>query len=415
MTTDEYPRGDGEDRPRGPTEGLAPAVLYCGDVRAVLATLPERSVQTCLTSPPYFGLRDYGHPGQIGLERTPEEYVANVVAVFRGVRRVLRDDGTLWLNLGDSYAGGKTGRADGDFNARTMERYGKRSASSAYVDGQPAPQQRDVPPGLKPKDLVGIPWMVAFALRADGWYLRSEIIWAKPNPMPESVTDRPTKAHEQVFLLSKSERYHYDAQAIRGPDAGSDHPRNILHRPEPSGGVMPPHAGIRKAEGGNGAGRNARSVWTIATQPFSGARLDHFAVFPEELARRCILAGSAARACEHCGAPWDRTVERERVRPAAPSGAREVRRWAEGGGESGLGGRTVAVGESWQPTCACENTGSASSVVLDPFGGSGTAAAVAVGHGRRAIYIDLNPAYLDLAEQRIGPMLCTRATPAEAA
>jgi len=357
---------------------MSRAALYVGDVRTVLAGLQAESVQCVVTSPPYWGLRDYGtaswdggdagcdhspkampratrpasgltggkdtvdagtiirgdcHCGarrvdnQLGLERTPEEYVQNMVAVFREVRRVLRPDGVLWLNLGDSYSGGGGFSPDAPSN---------RAGSKQTTQGSRTYKGRDPAAGCKPKDLVGIPWLVAFALRADGWYLRSEIIWAKPNPMPESVTDRPTKAHEQLFLLTKSERYYYDAAAIAEPSTiGEGAVRRI--GPDVVGRTDRNDAQRHTVNDGT---RNARSVWTIATQPYAGA---HFATFPEELARRCIVAGSR---------PGD--------------------------------------------------------VCLDPFGGSGTTASVAVGHGRRAIYIDLNPAYLDLAEHRIGPMLCDR-------
>ena len=305
---------------------MSHATLYCGDVRSVLATLPECSVQCVVTSPPYWGLRDYGMSGQLGLERTPEEYVANMVQVFEGVRRVLKEDGVLWLNLGDSYASA--------FACDRRSVVGQGSPDS----GMKRPNR--LVGGLKEKDLVGIPWLVAFALRADGWYLRSEVIWSKTVVMPESVLDRPTKAHEHVFLLTKRSRYFYNADAIREPDAGQDHPRHVvkpLHRGQPGS----PHTGIRTAEGRNGEGRNARSVWTIPTTPYAAA---HFATFPEELARRCIMAGSK---------PGD--------------------------------------------------------TVLDPFGGSGTVAQVATGNGRESSYIDLNPAYLELAKQRIGALLCETA------
>lgn len=263
-------------------EGRARWCVAEGDALASLHGLPDASAQCCVTSPPYWGLRDYGAEGQIGQEATPEEYVARLVAVFREVRRVLADDGVLWLNLGDSYAGswGAQSRASGnvsDTSARQVAASPKRTRTGSIPAGS----------GLKPKDLVGIPWMVAFALRADGWYLRSEVIWSKPNPMPESVTDRPTKAHEQVFLLTKSARYHYDAEAIR--EAATD-PQT--------------HAGKRQNQAATGAGfeirggltnqaprdtRNARSVWAITPEPCA---LAHFATMPPELARRCILAGS---------------------------------------------------------------------------------------------------------------------------
>ena len=235
--------------------------ILIGDCRDVLRTLPDASVQCCVTSPPYFGLRDYGVAGQIGLEPTPDDFVAEMVAVFRDVRRVLRDDGTLWLNLGDSYAStvkgsGGAGKSRLGPN-RDLQNIGHQKFEPRRFDMQ----------GLKPKDLIGIPWRVAFALQADGWYLRSDIIWHKPNPMPESVTDRPTSAHEHVFLFSKSERYHYDAEAIKEPAVAAE------------------------AEGGPALKRNARNVWTIATRPFLEA---HFATFPPELAERCILAGCPA-------------------------------------------------------------------------------------------------------------------------
>lgn len=269
---------------------MTPWVIHEGDALAVMKTLPDASVQCCVTSPPYWGLRDYGAAGQLGLEKTPDEYVAAMVAVFREVRRVLRGDGTLWLNLGDSYAGswgaqGRTGQmADRSvISARQISAHPQRvSRTGSIPDGS----------GLEPKDLVGIPWRVAFALQADGWWLRSDIIWAKPNPMPESVTDRPTRSHEYVFLFAKSERYYFDAEAVREPDVGSDHPRSVLAGQaslEPSGGLRSSHRGIRTAEGRNGAGRNIRTVWRVVTEPFPGA---HFATFPTKLVEPCILAGA---------------------------------------------------------------------------------------------------------------------------
>jgi DNA modification methylase len=257
-----------------------------GDALAVLPTLGAGSVQMCVTSPPYWGLRDYGHAGQLGLERTPEEYVARMVAVFADVRRVLRDDGTLWLNLGDSYAGAPVGSFNGGGFKDASAKSGGRDLSGVAQSGR---LNKLAASGLKAKDLVGIPWRVAFALQADGWYLRSDIIWSKPNPMPESVTDRPTKAHEYVFLLSKSERYAYDADAIKEPatDTGRENGRDGRRedpRARPPGSNPRTLARIDFTE----RGRNARSVWTVATQPYRGA---HFATMPPELARRCILAG----------------------------------------------------------------------------------------------------------------------------
>ena len=250
-------------------------LFLLGDTRTQLRTLADASVHTCVTSPPYYGLRDYGCEGQIGLERTPDEYVAALVDVFREVRRVLRDDGTLWLNLGDSYAGyhGNSRVADADAPSNKPGYTENMRASTVGMGG------------LKQKDMIGIPWMVAFALRADGWYLRSDIIWSKPNPMPESVKDRPTKAHEYVFLLSKGPSYYYDADAIREPavqagrirsdQMGGNKGTSVHHSP---GGIF------------NGSNeRNRRSVWTVTTQPFAEA---HFATMPPALAEPCILAGS---------------------------------------------------------------------------------------------------------------------------
>ena len=256
---------------------------HVGDCRAVLRAMAADGVrvQTCVTSPPYFGLRDYGVDGQIGLEPSPDAYVAQMVEVFRAVREVLAGDGTVWLNLGDSYTG------NGGQSPQTGPLFKGRRRQRENICLSP----RRAFEGLKRKELIGIPWRVALALQADEWYLRSDIIWHKPNPMPESVTDRPTKAHEYLFLLSKSERYYYDAEAIREPDSGQDHPRNVLDRLEPTGGLMSPHRGIRRAEGRVGMGRNRRSVWTVPTTPFPGA---HFACFPPALIEPCILAGSPA-------------------------------------------------------------------------------------------------------------------------
>lgn len=257
--------------------------IWVGDVIDGLRAMPDGLAQTCVTSPPYWGLRDYGADGQIGLEQTPDEYVARMVDVFREVRRVLRDDGTLWLNLGDSYHGGGGGNYGADI-------------SVASKHGQHLTNVRNrldlSDDGIKPKDLVGIPWRVAFALQADGWYLRSDIVWSKPNPMPESVTDRPTKSHEYVFLMSKSARYLYDHEAIREPLVSTAKQYSMAGQ-----SVRENHA--YGAVGGRPLGpksfqnvpeaRNARSVWQIATKPYAEA---HFAVFPPELPERCIKAGS---------------------------------------------------------------------------------------------------------------------------
>jgi DNA modification methylase len=381
--------------------------MLIGDCRELLATLPTESVQCVVTSPPYWGLRDYGTPGQLGLEPTPELYVANMVEVFRAVRRVLRDDGTVWLNLGDSYASGEVGRHDNGatYGVARRKDWGER-------------QHGRRPDGLKPKDLVGMPWRVAFALQADGWYLRADIIWAKPNPMPESVTDRPTKAHEYVFLLAKNARYFYDGEAIREPQTSADNRDN----PESRCGVSrPDYVGIRP--GGpltreripmrycvwNPAGRNRRSVWTIASEPYPEA---HFATFPTDLVVPCIQAGTSARGCcAMCGAPWARVVEHGAVMSTGGSttGARArnmviVSPLGQDPARSAYNtGAFVArdkITTGWRPTCACD-AAVIPSTVLDPFAGSGTVLYVAKEYGRRAIGIELNPAYGALAQARL--------------
>jgi DNA modification methylase len=252
-----------------------------GDCRQSLCGLPAGTFQCCVTSPPYWGLRNYGHPQQIGLEKTPEEFVAELVAVFREVHRVLRNDGTLWLNIGDSYAAAGCGGGGRFMDERGPGAWSTRSQLKGFKKTA----------GLKHKDMVGIPWMLAFALRADGWWLRSEIVWAKPSPMPESVKDRPTKSHEKVFLLAKSRDYLYNEKAIREPVSGGAHPRgngvNPKARANAAGNKQ--NANFSAAVNGLVDDRNARDVWTIAAEPYSGA---HFATMPKELARRCILAGS---------------------------------------------------------------------------------------------------------------------------
>lgn len=250
------------------------ATILVGDNRETLKTIQDGTIQTCITSPPYWGLRDYGNDDQIGLEQSPEEYVEQLCLVFDEVWRVLANDGTLWLNLGDSYAGNNSRASNNGRAGLGNEREGVFTKTGE---------------GLKPKDLVGIPWRVAFALQSRGWYLRSEIIWHKPNPMPESVTDRPTKSHEHIFLLTKSARYYYDHEAIKEDALWAADDRNGKGRLN--------YDGKRQGEDGNGQEafvaitdkRNKRDVWTVPTRPFSGA---HFAVYPKALIEPCVLAGS---------------------------------------------------------------------------------------------------------------------------
>lgn len=255
-----------------------------GDCLEILPTLEENSIDCCVTSPPYWGLRDYGVEGQLGLENTPEEYTEKLVSIFREVKRVLKGEGTLWLNLGDSYSGSMKGIGSNGYAYAGKKQATNHGSVGIYHEKPPSAQSI----GLKPKDLVGIPWRVAFALQSDGWYLRSDIIWHKPNPMPESVKDRPTRAHEYIFLLSKSERYYYDNEAIKEPfESKPTKPRNQSEEAYNSsfaGGRWSPGERDFYKKGG----RNKRSVWTVATKPFSDA---HFATFPPDLIEPCILAG----------------------------------------------------------------------------------------------------------------------------
>ena len=327
--------------------------VICGDALAVLRTMPDESVNTCVTSPPYFGLRNYGVTGQIGLETTTEEYILRLVDIFREVRRVLRNDGTLWVNIGDSYNSYK-GNAKSD---NMQSKYAGFRSQPARPGGYGLEDKN-----LKPKDLCGIPWMLAFALRADGWYLRQDIIWSKNNPMPESVTDRCTKSHEYIFLLSKSPKYYYDNEAVKEPVAEatvgrmkrgvSDSHKNIngapgqtthtLNKPRLNmknmqyDGQAPNSFHVNRANGGEDKiyeKRNKRSVWSVSTRGYKGS---HFAVFPIELITPCILAG-------------------------------------------------------------CPENG----IVIDPFFGSGTTGVAALMNGRNYIGIDLNPEYCELSRERI--------------
>ena len=468
-----------------PGEFAAMSVRFLqGDCRSVLATLPDASVHCVVTSPPYWGLREYGtatweggnpvcehvvgeirtglgmaalsekyrgggrkqsepkplyakgecpHCGalridqQIGLEQSPDAYVAEMVTVFREVRRVLRDDGTVFLNLGDSYSSG--GRA-------TYRSGASDNKGHLVQNDMPRPASPD---GVKPKDLIGLPWMVAFALRADGWYLRSDIIWAKRNCMPESVRDRPTTAHEHIFLLTKQPKYFYDAVAIEEEGeiaAGTRAAKGSVERARQANG-RPPEYAIYTGK------RNKRSVWWMATQPFSEA---HFATFPAELAETCIKAGTSERGCcSACGAPWVRVTERtdqgydgsvygERAVAASGgaktggtarstlgssngklTGVRKTNGWrsscscvcsaCEGGGLGPVEHAPNAPGGLAEVCCKeCEGTGVpflVSATVLDPFSGAGTTALVADRLGRNAIGIELNPEYVSMSKRRL--------------
>jgi len=404
--------------------------IICGDVMEVLSTLPDRLVQTVITSPPYFSLRDYGIDGQLGLEPTPEEYVEKMVAIFREVRRVLRDDGTVWLNLGDSYASNGIyihSWYDKEHNKEKEHLHTKNR--DKYKD---KPAFRGGEYGIKAKDLIGIPWRCAFALQTDGWYLRSDIIWSKPNPMPESVTDRPTKAHEYLFLLTKSARYYYDQEAVREPVTGNSNTASKEVSDKRPNRNFPGQAQRHHCGGEESGARNRRTVWTIATEPYPEA---HFATFPQALVDPCLLAGTSEYGCcPECGAPWERVVERNIPNKTMRDGEWENDARVMGIiGTEGRGGR-MRVGLDrktsdeknpgyktlgWQPTCSCACNklgpgrdapaaapeyrwqGVEPCIVLDPFMGSGTTALVAIKHRRHYLGIELNPEYVELANRRL--------------
>ena len=431
-------------------------VLF-GDALASLQQMAAAGVkvQTCVTSPPYYGLRDYGTAAwvggdpacdhrpaklkagrnearpafgdsfathgsqllafgkrttcdkcgavktdqQIGLEESTEAYIARLVAVFRAVREVLSDDGTLWVNIGDSYStkGGPQPPQGG-----AAQRGRARAADSVC-------QSARLPAGeVKHKDLLGIPWMLAFALRADGWYLRSDIIWQKPNPMPESVTDRPTKAHEYVFLLSKSPRYFYDVVAAKEPAVGAPS-GNKVRKQRPGADVLSVGAQAGSVPWAGGATRNRRSVWTITTRPYKGA---HFATFPPDLVRPCIVAATSERGhCPACLARWSRVLTKV---TSFESGSGRAGTSADAANASGkhrggiqganknlkLGPVVSASTVAWVPGCKC-GLDAVPDVVLDPFFGSGTTGAVALEHGRDFLGCELNPDYKPLQDARL--------------
>jgi DNA modification methylase len=433
-------------------------MILQGDCLKKLKEIPDNSVDCCITSPPYWGLRDYGtakweggdkdcdHQGkpmatrtnihdrtqpqcnnqpdenvfeiyrevcgkcgakrvddQMGLEQTPDEYVENMVKVFREVKRVLKAEGTLWLNLGDSYAG--SGGWEGCKN--------NSSLSNSNLD-QKAKDWKSISraaPNLKSKDLVGIPWRVAFALQADGWYLRQDIIWYKPNPMPESVTDRCTKTHEYIFLLTKNPNYYYDNEAIK---ENSVDPESYTGRKKRNAPTMAKYdlknlknAGSIQEDGTLTYGqiyekRNKRSVWTVTTKPFKEA---HFATFPEDLITPCLLAGTSAKGvCPDCGKPWQRVLEkgqltnersqREDTLNVVPGRDKLCR--LNSVDMEAIPKKTIG----WEPTCQCGKQ-PVPATVLDPFFGAGTTGVVAKKSKRNYIGIELNPKYIEIAEKRI--------------
>lgn len=377
--------------------------VLVGDVIDGLRLLPDNSVQCCVTSPPYWGLRDYGVDGQIGLEPTPEAFTAKMVEVFSEVHRVLRPDGTCWVNIGDSYATGAGKANNPGSDASRMEHMGKLGYVTSYPSQQP---NRMKLPGLKPKDLVGIPWRLAFALQAAGWWLRSEIIWHKRSPMPESVTDRPTKAHEQIFLFTKSESYFFDQEAVKEEAVSGNCGSKFT-----TGKTAASQANCSKNERVDSETRNIRTVWTLSSESFPGA---HFATFPSTIPMRAIKAGTSEKGCcPQCGAPWERTIEKERVatRPGLDSKVNRASDDPDSPYErhSGMvvGNRdpqrhvTKSKTTGWQPTCDCGLEVTEPCVVLDPFSGSGTTGMVATELGRVYVGCELNPEYAEMSRTRI--------------
>jgi len=407
--------------------------IKIGDCREVLKTLPDKHFQTCITSPPYYGLRDYGtaswvggsencsHIGdtlgnnrnfideggrgsnkaslstgdcikcgakrvdsQIGLEETPEQFVESLVNVFREIKRVLKDDGTLWLNLGDSYSSG----------GRTTTTNQSVRGDKDYGVTRPPPVE-----GIKPKDLFGIPWRVAFALQADGWYLRQDIIWHKPNPMPESVQDRCTKSHEYIFLLSKSPHYYFDNVAIKEETItfdNSNRDRDTTKLNNTPGRTK--MAGLKTNQYQT---RNKRSVWTVNTKPYKEA---HFAVFPTDLIEPCVLAGSSAKICSGCG----KSYRREMVTTDVPD--RTVRDHMVGvipkrDKPSRMNSKDMLSltkeDNGFVKQCECDTDHTEQDRIIDPFGGSGTTALVADRHNRDATVIELNKEYIGIAKKRL--------------
>lgn len=364
-----------------------------GDALTRLKELPSESVDCCITSPPYFGLRDYGVEGQIGLEESPEAYVSKLVEVFREVRRVLKKEGTLWLNLGDSYWGGK-GQSNYAYQERRTSPSFEGDQHNITGMGQTRPTDGKHSE-IKPKDLIGIPWAVAFALRADGWWLRSDIIWAKPNCMPESCKDRPTKSHEYIFLLSKSQKYYYDSDSIKEPAITTEN-RSGKGKYDGDGSMK---ARALTGSDPNPLGRNKRTVWTVATKPFAEA---HFATFPPALIEPCILAGTSEKGyCPECGMPWIRQVEHKNMV------IRKTDRMADLGefGRTQSSGTMLSPPETktigWLPSCQCGDLKPVPGIILDPFFGAGTTGLVAKKLGRHYIGIELNPEYIGMAQKRI--------------
>jgi DNA modification methylase len=413
-----------------------------GDCLETLKSLDEQSINTCVTSPPYWGLRDYGtgewvggdpdcphmrttkiskdtatgHKAmyeqgnvvgdaiykskcpkcgsvrkdkQLGLEETPEEFVENLVRVFKEVKRVLRDDGTVWLNLGDSYYNYRPGKG---------QALSKQSVSNTDQDlPQDCARRGNKIAGLKEKDLVGIPWRVAFALQADGWYLRQDIIWHKPNPMPESVRDRCTKSHEYIFLLSKNPKYYYDNEAIK-EDAKSAGKKSDGFKGRQGGAEYHATSGGIGSEEKIYNKKNKRSVWTITTKPYKEA---HFATFPTELIEPCVLAGCPEEICVDCGKPYKRVMQKPKQLEIERNKRSGLDDRKVGGVLDKYNRENPPIDLGLQKQCDCETNETKAGTVLDPFGGSGTTGLVASKHNRNAVLCELNEGYIDIAEKRL--------------
>lgn len=387
-----------------------------GDVRDVLAFIPDNTFQCCVTSPPYYGLRDYGVDGQIGHEPTPQEFVKTLVDVFREVRRVLRPDGVCFLNIGDSYSITHIGRRDVGTGNPTSKLGPKKDG---IPGGTQIPASGNIKiPGMKPKNLCLVPERLAIALQEDGWYVRSRICWAKPNPMPESTKDRPTSSWEHIWMLTKSERYFWDQEAAKEPSVSTAGAGN-KHRSLAGGGTRPdakPGALAGSVPWQPTGSRNMRNVWNITTKPCRDA---HFAVFPPEIPETAIKAATSERGCcPKCGTPWVRIVEKGELDLAhqlaygsAGDGSYDgqaLKDYESAGAQNAsdvkrriLEGMRAKATVGWEPTCQCGPHDPVPCWVLDPFGGSGTTGMVAQRLGRKALLIELNPDYVPIIRKRL--------------
>tara|TARA_A100001515_G_scaffold98217_1_gene79128 strand:- start:8277 stop:9458 length:1182 start_codon:yes stop_codon:yes gene_type:complete len=375
--------------------------IYAGDCLDSLKQLEDQSINTCITSPPYFALRDYGVEGQLGLEETPKEFVDNLVNVFKEVKRVLRDDGTVWLNIGDSYGaqngkGFNTNANVGSTNRSTemQKKYGDISSHSTIKERT----------GLPPKSLLGMPWRVAFAMQDDGWILRQDIIWQKPNPMPESVKDRCTKAHEYIFLFSKSPKYYFDNEAIK-EESVTVNSKGERGKPNSAKNVGKSVEGIDGFDVRGGfknmgayEKRNKRSVWTVNTKPFKEA---HFATFPPDLIKPCVLAGCPEKICVECGKPYERVMQKPKQLEVERNKRSGLDDRKVGGVLDKYNRENPPIDLGPQKKCDCKTDETKPGTVLDPFAGSGTTAKVSDSHERDTVLCELSDDYIKIAVRRL--------------